>query len=94
MTSSAPKAARDALDQAVKAYAEAIDEHADSEGAFIPTGWVICICGIRSSFDGDGGTSYITESMPGLPYHASTGLWVRGLDSHHFGFESRQVGDE
>lgn len=88
MTSSAPKAAREALDQAIRTYTEACDETADKQGAFIPTGWVMIIAGVRSSFNADDGTTYIKESMPGQPWHAGLGLWCYGNDQHRFNYVS------
>lgn len=85
MTSDAPKAAREALDQAIRDYTGTCDLAADEQGAFMPTGWVLIVAGVRSSFNDDDGTSYITESMPGQPWHAALGLWVHGHDTCRYG---------
>ena len=84
VTSSASKSAREALDQAIRDYTRSCDTKADEKGPFVTTGWVLIASGIRGSFDDDDGTAYITESMPGQPYHTGLGLWIRGADSCRF----------
>lgn len=94
MTSNAPSAARTKLDEAIREYTAACDETADEQGAFMVTGWVMIVSGIRSSFNGDDGASYISESMPGQPWHAGLGLWVYGQDQCRFGSVITKPGDD
>lgn len=87
--SNTPTAARAALDDAIRQYAAAVDRTADEQGPYVVTGWVLITSGVRGSFNGDDGTAYITEAMPGQPYHAALGLWLRGFDHTRFGYEQR-----
>ena len=93
MTSDAPNNARAALDQAIRDYTKACDNTAEELGAFIPTGWVMIAAGVRSSFDGDDGTAYISESMPGQPWHAALGLWQYGHDKCRYNSVRSEPGD-
>lgn len=82
MTSLAPKEAREALDQAIRDYAAATYE----DGQVLVTGWAIVAAAIGPEHTDDM-TSYVTETMPGQPWHAALGLLTYALD------ESRRSGD-